>query len=272
MGASLSGSRPIIRSPSSWKRQPSSRPSHANAARAAPPEEASKPPKSWVSTPVCACATRLIPDWELPVYIANFILMDYGTGAIFGCPAHDERDFEFATKYDLPIISTYLPSEEAAESDEAYVPAKTEKVFYNRGFAGEQWQTAKRRSTPPLHFCEGQGVGQGVTKYRLRDWGLVPPTLLGCPIPVVHCDACGVVPEKKENLPVELPFDVNSTRPATRWTATRHGATVLARLAARLPSAKPTRWTPSWTVRGISRASPHRAPTRPPIWRTPPIG
>jgi len=151
---------------------------------------------------------------ELPVYIANFILMDYGTGAIFGCPAHDERDFEFATKYDLPIISTYLPDEESADTlDEAYVPAKTEKVFYNRGFAGEQWQTGLEAIDAAIAFCEANGVGQGVTKFRLRDWGLSRQRYWGCPIPVVHCDACGVVPEKKENLPIELPYDVTFDTP-----------------------------------------------------------
>jgi len=147
---------------------------------------------------------------ELPVYIANFILMDYGTGAIFGCPAHDERDFEFATKYQLPIISTYLPSEESPETlDAAYVPAKTDKVFYNRGFAGEQWQTGNEAIDAAIAFCESNGVGQGVTKFRLRDWGLSRQRYWGCPIPVVHCDTCGVVPEKKENLPIELPYDVS---------------------------------------------------------------
>ncbi|OAN96119.1 leucine--tRNA ligase [Sulfitobacter geojensis] len=151
---------------------------------------------------------------ELPVYIANFILMDYGTGAIFGCPAHDPRDFEFATKYGLPIISTYLPSEESDETlAEAYVPAKTDKVFYNRGFAGEQWQTGNEAIDAAIAFCEENGVGQGVTKFRLRDWGLSRQRYWGCPIPVVHCDACGVVPEKKENLPIELPYDVNFDTP-----------------------------------------------------------
>ena len=151
---------------------------------------------------------------ELPVYIANFILMDYGTGAIFGCPAHDPRDFEFATKYELPIISTYLPSEESAEElSEAFVPAKTDKVFYNRGFAGEQWQTGNEAIDAAIRFCEENGVGQGVTKFRLRDWGLSRQRYWGCPIPVVHCDACGVVPEKKENLPIELPYDVNFDTP-----------------------------------------------------------
>ncbi len=151
---------------------------------------------------------------ELPVYIANFILMDYGTGAIFGCPAHDERDFEFATKYGLPIISTYLPSEDSADVlEEAYVPAKTDKVFYNRGFAGEQWQTGNEAIDAAIAFCESNGVGQGVTKFRLRDWGLSRQRYWGCPIPVVHCDTCGVVPEKKENLPIELPYDVSFDTP-----------------------------------------------------------
>jgi leucyl-tRNA synthetase len=149
-------------------------------------------------------------DHHLPVYIANFILMDYGTGAIFGCPAHDQRDFEFATKYELPIISTFLPSEDAdPKVTEAYVPMKTEKVFYNGGFAGEQWQTGEQAIAAAIDFCEAKGIGQGVTKYRLRDWGLSRQRYWGCPIPVVHCDDCGVVPEKKENLPVELPFDVD---------------------------------------------------------------
>ena len=151
---------------------------------------------------------------ELPVYIANFILMDYGTGAIFGCPAHDERDFEFATKYGLPIISTYLPSEDADEVlAEAYVPAKTDKVFYNRCFAGQAWQTGNEAIETAIAFCEANGIGQGVTKYRLRDWGLSRQRYWGCPIPVVHCDACGVVPEAKENLPIELPYDVSFDTP-----------------------------------------------------------
>ena len=152
--------------------------------------------------------------WELPVYIANFILMDYGTGAIFGCPAHDQRDFEFANKYGLPIISTFLPSEDAnPKLEEAYVPAKSEPVYYNGGFTGEKWQTGEEAIAAAIDACEAQGVGQGVTKYRLRDWGLSRQRYWGCPIPVVHCDACGVVPEKKENLPIELPYDVSFDTP-----------------------------------------------------------
>ena len=154
------------------------------------------------------CRHPFDDTWELPVYIANFILMDYGTGAIFGCPAHDQRDFEFATKYGLPIISTFLPSEDADETlGEAFVPPKTEKVFFNRGFAGDAWQTGFEAVEAAIAHCESKGIGQGVTKYRLRDWGLSRQRYWGCPIPVVHCDACGVVPEKKENLPIALPYD-----------------------------------------------------------------
>ncbi|MEP4195040.1 MAG: leucine--tRNA ligase [Aliishimia sp.] len=146
--------------------------------------------------------------WELPVYIANFILMEYGTGAIFGCPAHDERDFEFATKYGLPITSTFLPAEDAEEVlSKAFVPTKSETVYYNRGFAGEKLQTGADGVDAAVDFCEANGVGQAVTKFRLRDWGLSRQRYWGCPIPVVHCETCGVVPEKKENLPIQLPYD-----------------------------------------------------------------
>ncbi|OWY13483.1 leucine--tRNA ligase [Thioclava sp. JM3] len=145
-------------------------------------------------------------SWELPVYIANFILMDYGTGAIFGCPAHDARDFEFATKYELPITPVFEPLE-GDYPDAEYVPLKSEKVRYIRGFAGDEVQTGEEGVAAAIAFCEKNGIGQGVTKFRLRDWGLSRQRYWGCPIPVVHCETCGVVPEKKENLPVELPYD-----------------------------------------------------------------
>ena len=148
-------------------------------------------------------------SWELPVYIANFILMDYGTGAVFGCPAHDARDFEFATKYGLPIIATFLPDADAnPELTEAFVPLKSEKVTYVKGFAGAPDQTGEDAVDAAVDFCEVNGVGHGVTKFRLRDWGLSRQRYWGCPIPIVHCDDCGAVPEAKENLPIELPYDV----------------------------------------------------------------
>ncbi len=148
-------------------------------------------------------------SWELPVYIANFVMMDYGTGAIFGCPAHDVRDFEFATKYGLPIIATFLPFADAdPRLTEAYVPMKSEKVTYVKGFAGEVDQTGDDAIDAAIAFCEENGVGHGMTKFRLRDWGLSRQRFWGTPIPVVHCETCGAVPEKKENLPIELPYDV----------------------------------------------------------------
>ncbi len=149
------------------------------------------------------------PAWELPVYIANFILMDYGTGAIFGCPAHDQRDFEFATKYHLPIPPVFVAegADEAALT-EAFVPMKSERVRYVRGFAGSDLQTGEDAVAAAIAHCESKGVGKGVTNYRLRDWGISRQRYWGCPIPVIHCDTCGVVPEKKANLPVELPYDV----------------------------------------------------------------
>jgi leucyl-tRNA synthetase len=152
--------------------------------------------------------------WELPVYIANFILMDYGTGAIFGCPAHDQRDLDFARKYGLDVIDTFVALENGKPvENEAFVPQKTEKVRWTKAFAWPEEATGTEAIDAAIAFCESNGVGQGVTKYRLRDWGLSRQRFWGAPIPVVHCDTCGVVPEKKENLPVELPYDVDLSIP-----------------------------------------------------------
>ncbi|MTH78222.1 leucine--tRNA ligase [Paracoccus aestuariivivens] len=156
----------------------------------------------------------LDPTWELPIWIANFVLMDYGTGAIFGSPAHDERDHEFATKYDLPIHATFGPKgatlEEADEliAKAPFVPLKSEAVTYVRGFSGDVDQTGEAAVDSAIQHAEAAGYGEGVTKFRLRDWGISRQRYWGCPIPVVHCDDCGTVPEKKENLPVLLPQDV----------------------------------------------------------------
>jgi leucyl-tRNA synthetase len=152
----------------------------------------------------------LDPTWELPVWIANFILMDYGTGAIFGCPAHDQRDFEFATKYGLPIDAVFTADGNDATLTEAYVPMKSEKVRYIRGFGAVSGHlTGDEGVAAAIAHAEAEGYGKGVTKYRLRDWGVSRQRYWGCPIPVIHCDTCGVVPEAKANLPIELPYDVS---------------------------------------------------------------
>ncbi|MGR3364026.1 MAG: leucine--tRNA ligase [Maritimibacter harenae] len=156
----------------------------------------------------------LDPNWELPVWIANFILMDYGTGAIFACPAHDQRDLDFCRKYGLPVIDTFFALDDPKPvENEAFVPPKTEKVKWVDHFAGLDVATGEEAIAATVEFAEKQGWGTGHTQYRLRDWGLSRQRYWGCPIPVVHCDDCGVVPEKKENLPIELPYDVSFDTP-----------------------------------------------------------
>ena len=156
----------------------------------------------------------LDPNWKLPVWIANFILMDYGTGAIFGCPAHDQRDLDFCRKYGLPVVDTFLSLKDPKPvENEAFVPAKDEKVKWVNHFAGLDEATGQEAIDVTIDKAEAEGWGEGVTKFRLRDWGLSRQRYWGCPIPVVHCADCGVVPEKKENLPVQLPYDEGDGKP-----------------------------------------------------------
>jgi leucyl-tRNA synthetase len=152
------------------------------------------------------------PNWELPVWIANFILMDYGTGAIFACPAHDQRDLEFARKYGLPVRPVVLPPDaDAADfriEDEAYVGPG---VIYNSDFMnGLDVEAAKAAAVARL---EAEGQGHGAKVFRLRDWGVARQRGWGCPIPVVHCAEHGVVPLPRHALPVALPQDMDFGKP-----------------------------------------------------------
>lgn len=145
----------------------------------------------------------------LPVWVANFVLMDYGTGAIFGCPAHDQRDLDFARKYGLPVIDTFVATDDDSRvAETAFVPPKSEPVRWIDQPAGLDVATGQEAIEATIDWAEAQGIGTGRTQYRLRDWGLSRQRYWGCPIPVVHCPDCGVVPERKENLPVRLPDDV----------------------------------------------------------------
>ena len=150
-------------------------------------------------------------QWELPVYIATFVLMDYGTGAIFGVPAHDQRDHEFASKYGLPIRRVV-----AASADEAGTPIGAEAesgdgVLVNSRFLDGMDVDAAKAAV--IARAEAEGWGEGTTAWRLRDWGVSRQRYWGTPIPIVHCAACGAVPVPKDQLPVLLPEDVDFQTP-----------------------------------------------------------
>jgi leucyl-tRNA synthetase len=154
----------------------------------------------------------LDPTKTLPVWIANFILMDYGTGAIFACPAHDQRDLDFARKYDLPVLPVVLPPGEDASTfqvgKEAYVGPGA--IFNSEFLDGLDIEAAK---TEAVNRIEAMDQGQGATVYRLRDWGVSRQRYWGCPIPVIHCAACGPVGVPEDQLPVVLPDDVAFDKP-----------------------------------------------------------
>ncbi len=151
-------------------------------------------------------------SWELPVYVANFVLMEYGTGAIFACPAHDQRDLDFAHKYKLPVLPVVVPEgADAATFDvgnEAYTgPGKLANSRFLDGMDVKAGQAAV------IERAESGGWGERTINYRLRDWGVSRQRYWGTPIPIIHCDACGVVPVPKDQLPVVLPEDVSFDRP-----------------------------------------------------------
>ena len=150
-------------------------------------------------------------DWGLPVYIANFVLMEYGTGAVFGVPAHDQRDLDFARKYGLPVKRVVTEGDDDAPvfaSDTAWSGAGT--ICNSHFLDGMDIADAKRAV---IARAEGGGWGVGTTVYRLRDWGVSRQRYWGTPIPVIHCAACGVVPAPREQLPVMLPDDVDFAAP-----------------------------------------------------------
>ncbi|MEP2380831.1 leucine--tRNA ligase, partial [Parasphingorhabdus sp.] len=152
----------------------------------------------------------LDPSWQLPVFVANFVLMDYGTGAVFGVPAHDQRDLDFARKYALPVTRVVAEKgeENAPVHDEAYTGPG--QIINSQFLDGMEVEPAKQAV---IDRAEGEGWGQGSTVYRLRDWGVSRQRYWGTPIPIIHCDDCGVVPVPKDQLPVELPEDVSFDKP-----------------------------------------------------------
>ncbi len=169
------------------------------------------------------------PAWTLPVYVANFILMDYGTGAIFGCPAHDQRDLDFVNKYGLgnvPVVcppgqdpKTFVITDTAYDGDGRMINSR----FLDGMTIAEAKEEVARRlekekrplPNPPPQAGEGRvgAVAQRQVNFRLRDWGISRQRYWGCPIPIIHCESCGVVPVPEKDLPVTLPEDVTFDRP-----------------------------------------------------------
>lgn len=152
----------------------------------------------------------------LPIYVANFVLMEYGTGAIFGCPAHDQRDMDFARKYDLPVIPVVAPQDIVGTDNEtawlSEFATMAVEAFSENGIAvnseflnGLNVTDAKSAAIKRL---EDMHIGKGTVQYRLRDWGVSRQRYWGCPIPIIHCEDCGAVPVPESQLPVELPDDV----------------------------------------------------------------
>jgi len=156
-------------------------------------------------------------SWTLPIYVANFVLMDYGTGAIFGCPSGDQRDLDFARKYDLPVKPVVMPKDQDAATfsigDDAYTG---DGVMINSDFLDGMApsdafnEVANRLANVDIN---GRVQGERQVNYRLRDWGISRQRYWGCPIPIIHCDNCGIVPVRDEDLPIELPEDVSFDKP-----------------------------------------------------------
>jgi leucyl-tRNA synthetase len=157
------------------------------------------------------------PQWKLPVYVANFILMEYGTGAIFGCPAHDQRDLDFVNKYNLGNTPVVCPPDvdpkEFVITDTAY--DGDGRMINSRFLDGMTIEQAKEDVAKRLER-ETRGNRPAAVRqvnFRLRDWGISRQRYWGCPIPMIHCEACGVVPVPEKDLPVTLPDDVTFDKP-----------------------------------------------------------
>ena len=208
---------------------------------------------------------------ELPVYVANFILMEYGTGAIFGCPAHDQRDLDFARRYGLPVLPVVVPEDADPASfaigEEAWLG---DGILANSDFI--DGMTVEDAKEAMALRAEAEGKGRREVNYRLRDWGVSRQRYWGCPIPVVHCPECGIVPVPREDLPVVLPDDIDFETPGNpldRHPGWKHAPCPA---AAAPPSARPRRSTLLSIRRGISPASARPARARRWPARTAPTG
>ena len=203
---------------------------------------------------------------KIPVWVGNYVLMSYGEGAVMGVPAHDERDFEFALKYGLPIPQVIQVGDEKFDDRKwyAWYDEKGPGQCVNSGkYDGLGFQQAVDAIAADL---KAKNLGEKQVQWRLRDWGISRQRYWGCPIPIVHCPSCGDVPVPDEQLPVKLPEDLlpdGTGNPLARLPSFYE--TGCPSCGGR-PSARPTPWTPSSIRPGTSPATPAPARTRP--WST----
>ena len=200
---------------------------------------------------------------QIPMFVADYVLMEYGTGAIMAVPGHDTRDYEFAKAFELPVKRVIEGEDPAEARDPRGLPYPGDGAMIGSGrFDGKGNREAYEEI---VDWLAAEGRGRSAVNYRLRDWLVSRQRYWGAPIPVVYCDRCGIVPVPDDQLPVELP-EIEDYAPqgrsplaaAEEWVATS------ARAAAGRPAARPTRWTPSSTPPGTSSATSTRATPRPP--------
>jgi leucyl-tRNA synthetase len=176
---------------------------YARRAAARPAAERTDPEKEKTGVFTGHFVTNPVNDHRLPMWVSDYVLTEYGTGAIMAVPGHDERDFAFAQRYELPIRTVVVPVEGEAEAEEAFVPhTADEKLVESAQFSGMSSPDAKQAI---VEWLESRGRGRPAVSYRLRDWLLSRQRYWGCPIPIVYCDECGMVPVRVEDLPVLLP-------------------------------------------------------------------
>jgi leucyl-tRNA synthetase len=176
---------------------------YARHAAARPAVERADPEKEKTGVFTGHFVTNPVNDNRLPVWVSDYVLMEYGTGAIMGVPAHDERDYAFANRYELPIKPVVVPADGEVEEGTAFIGhSGDEKLIDSAQFSGMSSTEAKEAI---VEWLESRGRGRAAVSYRLRDWLLSRQRYWGCPIPILYCDECGMVPVPEEDLPVLLP-------------------------------------------------------------------